>query len=123
MKRETNENKRNLAFIRLFRLFAFISSSLFILLTAVSCNSNKNAARPTIVAKPVSTPAPVKRLIKNEGWKVPGIYPGIDIVYYGNGHHLEYDFIVAAGAEPGRIKFSVEGTQMMRLDERGDLMI
>ena len=55
--------------------------------------------------------------------KYDDIYPGIDIVYYGNGHQLEYDFIIAAGADPGRIKFSVEGTQMMRLDERGDLVL
>ncbi|PZR71965.1 MAG: hypothetical protein DI537_47855, partial [Stutzerimonas stutzeri] len=31
------------------------------------------------------------------------VYPGIDVVYYGNQRELEYDFIVAPGADPGRI--------------------
>jgi len=28
------------------------------------------------------------------------IYPGVDLVYYGHQQLLEYDFIVAAGANP-----------------------
>ena len=51
------------------------------------------------------------------------VYPGIDMVYYGAGRQLEYDFIVAAGADPGRIKLLMEGAQGMRVDERGDLML
>ena len=35
--------------------------------------------------------------------KYEGIYPGIDLVYYGNQRQLEYDFIVAPGADPRRI--------------------
>jgi hypothetical protein len=31
------------------------------------------------------------------------VYRGIDLVYYGNGRQLEYDFIVAPGADPGVI--------------------
>src|SRR4051794_31372406 len=38
-----------------------------------------------------------------------GVYPGIDLVYYGNDGHLEYDWIVAAGADPGRIRIVFEG--------------
>jgi Beta-propeller repeat len=53
--------------------------------------------------------------------KYAGFYPGIDLVYYGAGRQLEYDFIVAPGADPGRIKLSMEGAQEMRLDEQGDL--
>jgi hypothetical protein len=55
--------------------------------------------------------------------KYDDVYPGIDMVYYGNGRHLEYDFIVAAGADPSRIKLSMEGAQRLRLDERGDLVV
>lgn len=51
------------------------------------------------------------------------IYPGIDIVYYGNQHELEYDFIVAAGANPKLIKFSVEGAERLRLDQDGNLIL
>src|SRR4051794_32947533 len=32
------------------------------------------------------------------------VYPGIDVVYYGSDRHLEYDFIVAPGADPKRIE-------------------
>jgi hypothetical protein len=28
------------------------------------------------------------------------VYPGIDLVYYGKGGQLEYDLVVAAGADP-----------------------
>ncbi len=31
------------------------------------------------------------------------VYPGVDVVYYGNQRQLEYDFIVAPGADPRRI--------------------
>jgi Beta-propeller repeat len=51
------------------------------------------------------------------------VYPGIDMVYYGNGQQLEYDFIVVAGADPGTIKLSFDGARKMRLDERGDLVL
>ncbi len=28
------------------------------------------------------------------------LYPGVDLLYYGNGTALEYDFVVAPGADP-----------------------
>jgi hypothetical protein len=55
--------------------------------------------------------------------KYDDVYPGIDMVYYGNGRQLEYDFVVAAGADPSSIKLSVDGARKMRLDERGDLVL
>ena len=36
-----------------------------------------------------------------------GVYPGIDLVYYGNQQYLEYDFVVAPGADPGAIRVAV----------------
>ena len=51
------------------------------------------------------------------------VYPGIDVVYYGNRRELEYDFIVAAGANPKLIKFSVEGADRIRLDQKGNLLL
>ena len=35
------------------------------------------------------------------------VYPGVDLVYYGNQGKLEYDFVVAPGANPTRIKLDV----------------
>ncbi len=60
-----------------------------------------------------------------EVWS-PAIYPGIDLVYYGNEGRLEYDFIVPPGANPKRIKFSIGGSDSgsrIRLNEHGDLFI
>jgi len=37
-----------------------------------------------------------------------GIYPGIDLAYYGNQRQLEYDFVVAPGADPSAIRLVVE---------------
>src|SRR3954447_6230017 len=38
-----------------------------------------------------------------------GIYPGIDIVYYGSDGQLEYDFVVSPGARPDKIALRFEG--------------
>jgi len=51
------------------------------------------------------------------------IYPGIDVVYYVNDGRLEYDFMLARGADPGRIRFRVDGAEGLRVDEAGDLVI
>jgi photosystem II stability/assembly factor-like uncharacterized protein len=51
------------------------------------------------------------------------VYPGIDLVYYGNRGQLEYDFIVAPGGNPRRIEFTFEGAKRMRIDKNGDLAI
>jgi hypothetical protein len=40
--------------------------------------------------------------------KYKDVYPGVDLVYYGNqGGQLEYDFVVAPGADPGAIALDV----------------
>jgi|HubBroStandDraft_6_1064221.scaffolds.fasta_scaffold00044_20 hypothetical protein len=51
------------------------------------------------------------------------IYPGIDLVYYGNPSQLEYDFEVAAGADPRQIQFDVKGADSVSLDSSGDLVL
>ncbi|HEX6044720.1 MAG TPA: SBBP repeat-containing protein, partial [Pyrinomonadaceae bacterium] len=51
------------------------------------------------------------------------IYPGVDVVYYGNQRQLEYDFVVAAGRDPGVIKFKLAGADRINLDESGDLRL
>jgi hypothetical protein len=49
------------------------------------------------------------------------IYPGIDLVYYGTQREIEYDFIVAPGASPGRIALGFDGVDALALKENGDL--
>ncbi len=51
------------------------------------------------------------------------VYPGIDLVYHGGGHQLEYDWVVAPGADPARIRLSFGGIESMRVDARGDLRL
>jgi photosystem II stability/assembly factor-like uncharacterized protein len=51
------------------------------------------------------------------------VYPGIDLVYYGNQQELEYDLVVAAGANPKLIRFSAEGADQIRLDKTGRLLL
>jgi hypothetical protein len=42
--------------------------------------------------------------------KYQGVYPGVDLVYYGNqGGQLEYDFVVAPGADPSAIRLGLSG--------------
>jgi hypothetical protein len=54
--------------------------------------------------------------------KYKGIYSGIDLVYYGNQRQLEYDFIVAPGANPHSIAFDVSGAKRIRQEADGDLV-
>ncbi|HKS95148.1 MAG TPA: SBBP repeat-containing protein, partial [Terriglobia bacterium] len=49
------------------------------------------------------------------------VYPGIDLIYYGNQGQIESDFVVAPGADPGAIRLRIEGGSSIRIDERGDL--
>jgi uncharacterized protein (TIGR03437 family) len=51
------------------------------------------------------------------------VYPGVDVVYYGSQGQLEYDFIVAPGADPSRIRMAVEGADSATLDAGGDLVL
>ncbi len=51
------------------------------------------------------------------------IYPGIDIVYYGNAGALEYDFILAPGADASKIAVQYNGARSMRVNAAGDLEI
>ena len=52
------------------------------------------------------------------------VYPGIDLVYYGSEQgQLEYDFIVAPGADPANIRMNFEGAEQIHIDENGDLVV
>jgi hypothetical protein len=56
--------------------------------------------------------------------KVAGVYPGIDLVFYTNDHDLEYDFVVAPGADPNQVQVVFEGMKGMHVDDKsGDLLL
>ena len=51
------------------------------------------------------------------------IYPGIDLLYYGNQGQLEYDFIVAPGSDPRVISLGFNGAHQLTLDAQGNLVV
>ena len=51
------------------------------------------------------------------------VYAGIDLVYYGNQRQLEYDFIVAPGADTKSIRLSFQGDDGLSLDSQGNLLV
>jgi len=64
--------------------------------------------------------------------KYAGVYPGVDLIYYGNQSQLEYDFIVTPGADPSIIRFNVAADHTsaighraapLRITADGDLMV
>lgn len=44
-----------------------------------------------------------------------GVYPGTDLVYYGRDGLLEYDFLLAPGADPNRIRMNFAGADTFAL--------
>jgi hypothetical protein len=51
------------------------------------------------------------------------IYPGIDLIYYGNQRHLEYDLVVNPGADPTQIVLGFDGADRLEVDAQGDLVL
>jgi uncharacterized protein (TIGR03437 family) len=69
-------------------------------------------------------PAAWRRGISNYAKvKYDSVYPGIDLVWYGNQQLLEHDFLIAAGADPSRIKLSFSGTEAISIDGEGALVL
>ena len=51
------------------------------------------------------------------------IYPGVDLVYYGNQGQLEYDFRLAPGADPNQIALNFSGASARIAHDSGDLVL
>jgi len=51
------------------------------------------------------------------------VYPGVDLVYYGNQKQLEHDFVVAPGADPHVITLNFAGPEKLSLDAQGGLAL
>jgi len=51
------------------------------------------------------------------------VYPGIDVSYYGNPSRLEYDFIVAPGADPAAIRMSFAPGEEATVSADGDVIV
>jgi hypothetical protein len=55
--------------------------------------------------------------------KYQDVYPGVDLVYYGNQGRFEYDLVVSPGTDPNVIRLSYEGADQIKIDEAGNLLI
>lgn len=55
--------------------------------------------------------------------RVESVYQGVDLVYHGNRRQMEYDFVVAPKANPGRIRLAFQGVQSTRIGEHGELIL
>ena len=55
--------------------------------------------------------------------KYDGVYPGVDLVYYGNRGRLESDYIVAPGADARQIAVRIEGADNLKVNSSGDAII
>ena len=51
------------------------------------------------------------------------IYPGIDLIFYGNRNRLECDFVLAPGADVRQVRLLVEGAQRLTMDGEGNLAL
>ena len=54
---------------------------------------------------------------------IDDLYAGIDAVFYGNAQRLEYDLVVAPGADPSQVRLQVDGITGMELVDDGDLLL
>jgi hypothetical protein len=57
------------------------------------------------------------------GVKYANVYPGIDVVYHGNQRQLEYDFLVAPGADPAAIELTLRNSKKLTVNTAGDLVV
>ena len=57
------------------------------------------------------------------GVQYKDVYDGVDLIYYANQRQLEYDFVVAPGADPGIIRMAYKGVRHMDIDKEGSLAL
>src|SRR5260370_4543393 len=54
--------------------------------------------------------------------KYHDVYPGVNLIYYGNQRQVEYDFLVEPNADPKRIAISFSGADRLEIDSEGGLV-
>lgn len=51
------------------------------------------------------------------------MYPGVNVAFHGEQRQLEFDFVVAPGADPEPIAFQFAGAQSVKTDNSGNLLL
>ncbi len=94
-----------------------------------------NASRNAAVSGEKRLPGTVNYFMGNdrEKWhtglptferlRYKSVYPGTDLIYYGNKGSLEFDFQLSPGAAPSQIRMRFEGARSLRIDHNGDLIV
>ncbi len=113
----------SLAFTADATLFHLGSKTLSMRLLGSDPHATFEAVAPYSVPTEYFTPAyrgsvqAYRRLRRHE------VYPGVDVVFYGSGRSLEYDFEIAPGADPSRIRLRFGGADRLRVDLNGNLEV
>ena len=73
-------------------------------------------------------PTKWRRMVKNYSRVLyHAVYPGVDLVYYGNHRELEYDFVLAPGAKVEQIAWEILGISRVApataIDSQGNLLV
>jgi hypothetical protein len=123
VKWSANGLNYSLAFTADATLFRLGDRTLALRLLGADPQATFEAASPYAVPTQYFTAAyrgPVqsfRRLLRHQ------VYPGVDVVYYGTGENLEYDFEIAPGADPSRIRLRFDGADRLRMALNGDLQV
>jgi len=70
-----------------------------------------------------STGHPINQLPTFARVEYKNIYPGVDLAYHGTRRQLEYDFVVAPGADPNLIRMDFSGAKSLTINPAGNLLI
>ena len=66
---------------------------------------------------------PISAIPHFQSVRYPALYPGIDLVWRGEGPDLEYEFLVRGRADPSRIRIRFSGARHIFIDGQGNLTV
>ena len=113
----------SLAFTSEATVFQFGERALTMRLLGADPNARFEAAAPYSVPTQYFTAAYRGPVQSYQRLRRHQVYPGVDVVFYGSGGNLEYDFEIAAGADPSLIRLRFDGADRLRMVLNGDLSI
>jgi hypothetical protein len=113
----------SLAFTADATMFRLGERTLALRMLGADPHATFEAASPYSVPTQYFTPAYRGSVQSYRRLRRHQVYPGVDVVFYGTGENLEYDFEIAAGADPSRIRLRFDGADRLRMALNGDLMI
>jgi hypothetical protein len=113
----------SLAFTADATLFQLGDKTLSMRLVGSNPQATFEAAAPYSVPTQYFTPAYRGSVQAYQRLRRHQVYPGVDVVFYGTGRSLEYDFEIAADADPSRIRLRFGGADRLRVDLNGDMQV